>query len=180
LDLSTLRVLEEALIAFPGVVCVVSHDRYFLDRVCNGIIAFKGEGELDYSVGNYSYYLEKKARAAAELEKQRRADDAAKKSSSTTTTDDSSGSSTAKPRKLSWKESKELESMEEKILEIETQIEEMEAKFMDPEFHLKHAKQTQEIQGQIEDLKSDRDALYKRWEELESIATAAKQSSQKG
>ena len=180
LDLSTLRVLEEALIAFPGVVCVVSHDRYFLDRVCNGIIAFKGDGELDYSVGNYSYYLEKKARAAAELEKQRRAEAAEKKSNPTATADTSSGSAAAKPRKLSWNESRELESMEDKIHKIETQIEEMESKFLDPEFHLKHAKQTQEIQGQIEDLKTKRDALYKRWEELESIATAAKQSSQKG
>ena len=44
LDLPTLRVLEEALIAFPGVVLVVSHDRYFLNRVCTDILAFEGDG----------------------------------------------------------------------------------------------------------------------------------------
>src|SRR5436190_12975188 len=47
LDLPTLRVLEEALIAFPGVVLVVSHDRYFLNRVCTNILAFEGDGKID-------------------------------------------------------------------------------------------------------------------------------------
>ena len=63
LDLNTLRVLEEALIAFPGVVLVVSHDRYFLNRVCTGIFAFEGDGRIAYSVGDYDYYAEKKRRS---------------------------------------------------------------------------------------------------------------------
>ena len=66
LDLPTLRVLEEALIAFPGVVCVVSHDRYFLNRVCTDILAFEGDGKIHHSAGDYDYYLEKKQRAADE------------------------------------------------------------------------------------------------------------------
>ncbi|NDA67889.1 MAG: ATP-binding cassette domain-containing protein, partial [Verrucomicrobia bacterium] len=67
LDLNTLRVLEEALIAFPGVVLVVSHDRYFLNRVCTGIFAFEGDERVAYSVGDYEYYIEKKRRAAAAI-----------------------------------------------------------------------------------------------------------------
>ena len=63
LDLPTLRVLEEALIAFPGIVLVVSHDRYFLNRVCTDILAFEGDGKIHHSVGDYDYYLEKKQRA---------------------------------------------------------------------------------------------------------------------
>src|SRR5664279_4679398 len=63
LDLPTLRVLEEALIAFPGVVVVVSHDRYFLNRVCTDILAFEGDGKIHHSVGDYDYYLEKKQKA---------------------------------------------------------------------------------------------------------------------
>ena len=63
LDLPTLRVLEEALIAFPGAVLVVSHDRYFLNRVCTDILAFEGDGKIHHSVGDYDYYLEKKQRA---------------------------------------------------------------------------------------------------------------------
>ena len=66
LDLPTLRVLEEALIAFPGVVVVVSHDRYFLNRVCTDILAFEGDGRIAHSVGDYDYYLEKRKRVAAQ------------------------------------------------------------------------------------------------------------------
>ena len=60
LDLGTLRLLEEALVAFGGCVIVVSHDRYFLNRVCTSILAFEGEGRVAYSVGNYDYYLERR------------------------------------------------------------------------------------------------------------------------
>src|SRR5213079_876507 len=69
LDLGTLRLLEEALVAFQGNVIVVSHDRYFLNRVCTAILAFEGEGVLRYHVGNYDYYLEKResCRASASL-----------------------------------------------------------------------------------------------------------------
>ena len=63
LDLPTLRILEEALINFPGSVLVVSHDRYFLDRVCTSMIVFEGDGQITESVGNYEYYLEKKSKA---------------------------------------------------------------------------------------------------------------------
>ena len=56
--------LEEALIAFPGVVLVVSHDRYFLNRVCTDILAFEGDERIAHSVGDYDYYLEKRARQA--------------------------------------------------------------------------------------------------------------------
>ncbi len=72
LDLPTLRVLEEALIAFPGVVCVVSHDRYFLNRVCTDILAFEGDGKIRHSVGDYDYYLEKTAKAGRQSPARRR------------------------------------------------------------------------------------------------------------
>ena len=61
LDLGTLRLLEEALVAFGGSVIVVSHDRYFLNRVCTAILAFEESGVLRYQVGNYDYYLEKRS-----------------------------------------------------------------------------------------------------------------------
>src|SRR5205085_4813368 len=53
LDLPTLRVLEEALIAFPGVVLVVCHDRYFLNRVSTDILAFEGNQRITHTSGNY-------------------------------------------------------------------------------------------------------------------------------
>ncbi|MFP5501197.1 MAG: energy-dependent translational throttle protein EttA [Candidatus Sericytochromatia bacterium] len=61
LDLPTLRALEEALVAFPGCAFVVSHDRYFLDRVATAILAFEGDGQVTYHVGGYASYLAWKA-----------------------------------------------------------------------------------------------------------------------
>jgi ATP-binding cassette subfamily F protein uup len=69
LDLPTLRVLEEALIAFPGGVLVVSHDRYFLNRVCTDVLAFEGDCKIHHSVGDYDYYLEKKKKADVAAER---------------------------------------------------------------------------------------------------------------
>ena len=61
LHLATLRVLEEGLAEFGGCVIVVSHDRYFLNRVCTAILAFEGNGEVVYQEGDYDYYREKLA-----------------------------------------------------------------------------------------------------------------------
>ena len=56
LDVETLRALEEGLLAFPGSVIVVSHDRWFLDRICTHILAFEGESKVVFHEGNYSDY----------------------------------------------------------------------------------------------------------------------------
>ena len=56
LDVDTLRALEEALLTFPGCALVISHDRYFLDRVATHIIAFEGESQVEWFEGNYQDY----------------------------------------------------------------------------------------------------------------------------
>ncbi len=56
LDVETLRALEEGLLAFPGCVIVVSHDRWFLDRICTHILAFEGDSQVRWHQGNYSDY----------------------------------------------------------------------------------------------------------------------------
>jgi ATP-binding cassette ChvD family protein len=61
LDLQTLRVLEEALQSFPGCAIVVTHDRYFLDRVATHILAFEGDGKVHWSEGTHEHYRERKA-----------------------------------------------------------------------------------------------------------------------
>jgi ATP-binding cassette subfamily F protein uup len=66
LDLPTLRIVEEALAAFDGCVIAVSHDRYFLNRVCNGILAFEGDSYVHFSEGDYDYYIEKRDARFAE------------------------------------------------------------------------------------------------------------------
>jgi ATPase subunit of ABC transporter with duplicated ATPase domains len=66
LDLQTLRVLEEALVEFPGCAIVITHDRYFLNRVATHIMAFEGDGKITFSEGGYEVYQERKKRRDAE------------------------------------------------------------------------------------------------------------------
>jgi ATP-binding cassette subfamily F protein uup len=169
LDLPTLRVLEEALIAFPGMVLVVSHDRYFLNRVCTNILAFEGDGKVTHSVGDYDYYLEKKERAAKDAARQAAAYLAASKSSPTQTARPSG----SKARKLSFKEQRELDGMEAQIQAVEGEVTRIENLFADPEFFRKHATQVNKLTAELEAAKENLPKLYARWEELEAIRAAA-------
>ena len=157
LDLPTLRILEEALISFEGCVVVVSHDRYFLNRVCNGIMAFEGKGNVYFSEGNYDYYVEKRKSVLHEFEKsdkkERKEDSRVK----------------PKIRKLTWKENKELETMEENIMNLETEVGRIEGIFSSPDFYEKYATQTNELNTQLEKTKTEIKKMYDRWEELEKI-----------
>ena len=65
LDLPTLGALEDGLITFPGCALIVSHDRWFLDRVATGILAFEGDGKVTFYEGSYSFYAERRPRAKA-------------------------------------------------------------------------------------------------------------------
>jgi ATP-binding cassette subfamily F protein uup len=168
LDLPTLRVLEEALIAFPGVVCVVSHDRYFLNRVCTDILAFEGDGKIHHSVGDYDYYLEKRQRAETEAARQSAAFLAASKAAQAKQT---SAAKTAKPRKLSFKEQRELEGMEAQIQALEAEVARIEGLFADPEFFRKNAAKVNELTVELDAAKEKVAQLYARWEELEAIKT---------
>ena len=166
LDLATLRLLEEALLAFSGCVLVVSHDRYFLNRVCTGIIAFEGDGQVVYNEGDYEYYREKLAERKERLAKR---EEPAKAKAKPVT------ANTAKPRKLTWKEKKELEGMEEAILGAEEEVSRIEGLFSDPEFHSKHGNKTSELTLKMDQAKNKATELYTRWEELEAIRQDAGQ-----
>ena len=159
LDLATLRILEEALINFEGCVVVISHDRYFLNRVCEKTLAFEGDGKLVFQEGNYDYYLEKrkemeKVAAVAEVVKEEVQE--VKKSAGT-------------GRKLKWKEERELEGIENKILGLEEEAEELENLFNQPDFYEKHGNEAEKLTEKLNSLKGEVEQLYKRWEELEEI-----------
>jgi ATP-binding cassette subfamily F protein uup len=166
LDLPTLRVLEEALIAFPGVVCVVSHDRYFLNRVCTDILAVEGDGKIHHSVGDYDYYLEKKQRLTTA---------ALKREEFKVPTADTKPKP-AKSRKLSFKEQRELEGIEAQILAVEEEVAHIEGLFASPEFHRTHAPQTNQLTADLAATKEKLNQLFSRWEELEAIKSAAQPS----
>ncbi|MCP5522217.1 MAG: ABC-F family ATP-binding cassette domain-containing protein [Verrucomicrobiales bacterium] len=166
LDLPTLRVLEEALIAFPGVVVVVSHDRWFLNRVCTDILAFEGDGRIAHSVGDFDYYLEKRARAAADQADAEREFKAALEPKT-------KPAARRRPRKLTWKETEELAGIEARVLEAEAEVTRIETLFANPDFHRTHGPQTNELMTELATAKQTVADLFARWEELEAIRVQA-------
>ena len=68
IDVNTLRALEEGLDSFAGCAVVISHDRWFLDRICTHILAFEGDGEVVFFEGDYSDYEINKARRLGNTE----------------------------------------------------------------------------------------------------------------
>ena len=160
--------LEEALIAFTGVTCVVSHDRYFLNRVCTDILAFEGDGKIHHSVGDYDYYLEKKAKAVAAAARQSAAILETNKAAQAK----EAAGSKSKSRKLSFKETRELEGIEAQIHAVEAEVVRIEGLFADPEFFRKNAAKVNELTAELEAAKVKVPQLYARWEELEAIKSA--------
>lgn len=157
LDLPTLRILEEALITFEGCAIVVSHDRYFLNRVCNGILAFEDNGKIHFSEGDYNYYIEKK-KERNKLQVSVVAHEEKKKNTKAKTS----------TNKLTWKEKKELETIEDDILKAESEVDKIESIFSAPDFFEKFAEQTKELNEQLAQAKNKVQNLYDRWEELET------------
>jgi ATP-binding cassette subfamily F protein uup len=158
LDLPSLRMLEEALVDFGGSVLVVSHDRYFLDRICDQIVAFE-EGGLFMQPGNYSYYLEKKrlrnrAEREATLPAAPPKPEPPKKE---------------RARKLNFKEQRELEGMEQAILTAEEKVASFEATLNDPTFFSKRAAEAPKVIADLESARKKVAQLYRRWQELEKI-----------
>jgi ABC transport system ATP-binding/permease protein len=131
LDVQTLAVLEDYLEDFNGCVIAVSHDRYFLDRTVDTIFAFEPEGNIRQYPGNYSVYLDfKKANEEAAQKTEKPADSraTASKAADLPIADVSPSPQTgaAKPRKLSFKEKRELEQLEEHIPQMESEKAEIE------------------------------------------------------
>ena len=163
LDLPSLRMLEEALADFDGSVLVVSHDRYFLDRICDQIVAFE-DGGVFVQPGNYSYYLEKRK------EREQRGRGLAEKfSTPIAPSAPAAPAKSAKPRKLSFKEQRELEGMEAAIAVIEARVAELEDQLNDPKFYAERSREVPGVLREIDAGKAEAARLYARWEELEKI-----------
>jgi ABC transport system ATP-binding/permease protein len=163
LDLPSLRLLEEAIVDFDGSALVVSHDRYFLDRICDQIVAFE-PSTLFIQPGNFSYYLEKKA----QRNQHTNSSPAATPSAAVKTT----APRPRQLRKLSFKEQRELEGIESSILAAESRVLELETLLNDPQFY---ALRSIDAPGVIADLESARTLvtqLYARWQELDSVGNS--------
>ncbi len=162
LDLATLRVLEEALVRFQGTVIVVSHDRYFMNRVCTHVLAFEQDGSLGYDVGNYDEYLARKAGRQTK-----------NATLSLTKAVTPPVAKTLRAVKMSWKEERELEGIEACIHAAEAGVSAAEMQLNDPGFYRGGAAEIAAFQGKLEEQRREVVRLYARWEELEQKKAAS-------
>jgi ATP-binding cassette subfamily F protein uup len=149
---------REALLIFDGSVIVVSHDRYFLNRICTSILAFEGEGVVRRFVGNYDYYLEKRGALPPVVEPPSITKAAAKPAAVA-----------EKGRKLKWKEERELEGMEATILAAENEVARLEQLLASPDFYATQRGDWAKAEAELTAARSAVARLYKRWEELEAL-----------
>lgn len=155
LDIQTLQVLEEYLIDFAGCVIVVSHDRYFIDKIVDHLLVFKGNGEIQNFPGNYTQYREWKSLQSAE-----------EKKSVNTETKVKRGKSQNGKRKMSYKEKRRFEQLEKEITELEDEQrnieEELNSGTLSVEELMEKSKRFAVIKNMIDD-------KTKEWMELSEI-----------
>ena len=164
LDLVTLNILERQLVEFPGAVLLVTHDRYFLDKVATSILAVEGDGKVTRYEGNWSMYRHLKGKSVPASEPKPVA--AAPK---VDTSSASSAPTTAKKGRLSYKDQRELDGMEVAIERAETEKATLEAKLADPAVFVK-ASEVASLSAELERVSHEVDRLYARWDELQKLA----------
>jgi ATP-binding cassette subfamily F protein uup len=159
LDLVTLGVLEDALANFPGCALVVSHDRWFLDKIATGILAFEGDGRVEFYEGDWSaWHARKKPSAvshqpsAPEMKSEIRAE-----------------SKKAAVRKLSFKEKQELEGIEAAIGDAEAKVGKLQAELEDPTIYKTRAAEVPALVAALDAARAEVDRLYARGQELEAL-----------
>ncbi|MDF1552322.1 MAG: ATP-binding cassette domain-containing protein, partial [Deferrisomatales bacterium] len=159
LDLPTLQVLDEALTAFEGCVLMVTHDRYFLDRVATGILHFEGGGRVVFYEGNYQVFQRLHARRA---QVRREEEHAARPATP------------PKPRAareqqgLSYRERRELEEVEGEIATVEERQAEVEALLSDASNLPGGRERLHQLTAEHAELEARLSQLLERWEVLES------------
>ena len=154
LDIQTLQVLEEYLQDFPGCVIVVSHDRYFMDKVVDHILVFKGEGVIDDFPGNYTQYRQY---SALQSKEEAKADAAVKEKKSYR--NDSR-------RRMSYKEKREFEQLEKDIASLEQQQHEIEEALCSGTLSVEELTEKSRL---LPKLKEEIDEKSMRWLELSEI-----------
>jgi ATP-binding cassette subfamily F protein uup len=169
LDLATLRALEEALIAFQGSVVVVSHDRWFLDRVATRILHLDGKGGARLHVGALSSLLERFADERAEAERtesQRAAAERARAARRAVKPAAPSAKAPAK-RKRGFLEQQELDALPDRIAGAEAEAAELDARFADAAFYSGPRAEVESARARRAELAAQIERFYARWAELD-------------
>ena len=162
LDIQTLQILEEYLQDFPGCVIVVSHDRYFMDKVVDHLLVFKGEGEIQDFPGNYTQFRDFQKMKSKEEEQQKPT-----KSSNTTANEAKKDYRNNTKRKMSFKEKREYELLSDKIAQLEEEKQQLEEELCSGNLSVD---ELTEKSKRLPILKEELDELELRWLELAELA----------
>lgn len=156
LDIPSLEVLEEAVLEFPGALVLVTHDRFMLERIATEYVGLDDAGGARsfMSFEHWTRDLREKASAERPVKRATPAPERKRK---------------PERRRLTWKEQRELESMEETILEAEAEVERLEAETSDPELAADHQRATA-VYARLSEAQERVRTLYARWAELDELA----------
>jgi ATP-binding cassette subfamily F protein uup len=157
LDLETLDLLEELLLDYRGTVLLVSHDRDFLNNVVTSSLVFEGGGKVQEYAGGYDDWLHQRTGTMASPTPPPPTKKGREKMKS------------AQPRKLSFKEAKELETLPGEIEALETEQQELTARLADPAIYLEQGQEVARINGRLAEIEARLATAYPRWEELEKL-----------
>ncbi|MBX4147065.1 ABC-F type ribosomal protection protein TaeA [Paenibacillus sp. Dod16] len=175
LDIQTLSVLEQYLDEFPGVCIVVSHDRFFLDRTVDKIMAFEGDGQIRVHVGSYSEYAEWMQRHGGEASGSKAEASIAKSASGSSDGRDNDSAKEA-PRerlKFSYKEQREFEQIDGLIEDTESKLASIQSEM---ETAGSDAARLQELMKAQEETERELEHLMERWTYLNELAEKIEQS----
>lgn len=158
LDIFTLSVLEDYLRSFPGCLIVVSHDRYFMDKMVDHIFYFKGDGEIKDILGNYTIYRQELQEDELNKRKEEKAQIVEKTEKS---------KEVKEKRKLSYKEKIEFESMEEELEKLEDRKKELTDKLSNPDLS---GDELNQVSIELTQVMQDIEYKTDRWLELSEFA----------
>jgi ATP-binding cassette subfamily F protein uup len=157
LDIETLDLLEELLIDYSGTVLLVSHDRAFLNNIVTSSLVFEGEGRVNEYVGGYDDWLRQRKDAVPagppRVEEKK----------------EKSRPPREKPRKLSYKEQEELDSLPQRIEVLEAEQRQIHASMADPNFYRQSGDKVGAMKARLDELAQALEEAYQRWEKLETV-----------
>jgi ATP-binding cassette subfamily F protein uup len=157
LDIETLELLEDLLMEYKGTLLLVSHDRAFINNVVTSTLAFEEDGLIHEYVGDYDDWLRQRPELTSKKQE----------ASQETRQDKPSKAGTEKPKKLSYKDQRELDQLPQKIETLETEVEELQEQMSQPDFYQQDSSQISEAQTRLEQLENELSVCYERWELLE-------------
>jgi ATP-binding cassette subfamily F protein uup len=158
LDAETLELLEELLLDYAGTLLLVSHDRAFLNNVVTSTLALEGNGRVREYVGGYDDWL-----------RQRQPSPAAKPAKPAAAKAVKSQPPPERPRRLNYKERRELEALPERIETLEAEQKQLYEMLSDPELYRQEGEEIAQIQAKLAGIAQELEDAYIRWEQLEQL-----------